>query len=102
MNVSSYKNSTHWAQDTASVFKILADPTRCKILKLLVESKREMCVTEIADTIKMTHSATSHQLNNLEDKGVLVSSRDGQTICYTFADTRVARNIERILQLFFI
>lgn len=91
-----------WAQETASVFKILSDPTRCKILKALAQKKGEdMCVSEIAEAVGATHSATSHQLNGLEARGVLVSERMGQTICYTMADTRLARNIVRILEVFF-
>ena len=105
MNSLSYKEETtknsHWAQETASVFKILADPTRCKILKLLVQNKEGMCVNEIADAVGATHSATSHQLNGLETRMVLKSIREGQTICYEIADTRIARNIVRILEIFF-
>jgi len=91
-----------WAQETASVFKILSDPTRCKILKLLVESRESMCVSEIAEAVGTTHSAASHQLNGLETRGVLVSFREGQTICYEIADTHIARNIVRILEVFFM
>jgi DNA-binding transcriptional ArsR family regulator len=105
MSVSSYdrftKKGVGWAQETAAVFKILADPTRCKILKLLVHNREGMCVGEIADAVGVSHSATSHQLNGLEVRGVLISIRDGQTICYAIADTRIARNIVRVLKVFF-
>lgn len=60
-----------------------------------------MCVGDIADAVNVSHSAASHQLNGLEMRGVLVSIRDGQTICYEVADTRLARNIVRILEVFF-
>ncbi|QSH39117.1 winged helix-turn-helix transcriptional regulator [Candidatus Kaiserbacteria bacterium] len=104
MSIHSYTKSEkkmNWAQETASVFKILADPTRCKILKLLVVNKDGMCVGEIAEGMSVSHSAVSHQLNDLEDKGVLISEREGQTVCYKIADTRVAHNIVHILEIFF-
>ena len=104
MNELSYtkeKKPSNWAQETASVFKILADSTRCKILKLLVQNKEGMYVGDIAEAISVSHSAVSHQLNALEDRGVLVSVREGQSICYALAQNRLARNIERVLVLFF-
>ncbi len=105
MSELSYKDTTKkevgWAQETASVFKILADPTRCKLLKLLIQNKEGMCVGEIADAIDSSPSATSHQLTALEVRGVLKSFREGQSICYEVADTRIARNIMRILEVFF-
>ncbi|MBL4644322.1 MAG: winged helix-turn-helix transcriptional regulator [Candidatus Pacebacteria bacterium] len=106
MSELSYKRSTlkemSWAQETASVFKILADPTRCKILKLLAKNEEGMCVGEIADFAGVTHSAASHQLNGLETRGVLHSVREGQSICYQISDSRLARNIVRILEIFFV
>lgn len=91
----------NWAQETASVFKILADPTRCKILKLLSQNIDGMCVGEIAEEVGVTHSAASHQLNDLEDRSVLVSEREGQSVCYKMADTHLAHNIRRILEIVF-
>lgn len=108
MNVHSYtktsakKDDQHWAVETASVFKILADSTRCRILKLLAKNPNGMCVFEIADAVGISHSAASHQLNNLETRGVLVSFREGQTVCYELADTRLARNIIKVLKLFYV
>ena len=44
----------------AELFKILGDPTRLKIVELLLEN--EMCVNHIAETMEMGQSANSHQL----------------------------------------
>ena len=46
--------------DLAELFKIFGDSTRIKILYLLFES--EMCVCDIAQMLRMTQSAISHQL----------------------------------------
>ena len=43
----------------AELFKILGDPTRLKIVEILLEN--EMCVNHIAETMGMGQSAISHQ-----------------------------------------
>ena len=47
----------------AELFKILGDPTRLKIVEILLEN--EMCVNHIAETMGMGQSAISHQLRVL-------------------------------------
>ena len=42
-------------EDLALLFKMFADSTRLKVLKALFE--REMCVGDLAELLKMTHSA---------------------------------------------
>jgi len=90
-----------WANKTASVFKILADPTRCRILKILMQHPEGLCVGEIAEAVAITHSAASHQLTGLEARGILICVREGQTRCYTLANTDLAKNIIRILEIIF-
>ena len=52
-----------YVQPMAEIFKVLGDPTRIKILELL--SHEDMCVSNIAEMLDMTHSAISHQLRQL-------------------------------------
>lgn len=91
----------NWAYETAAVFKILADATRCSILKLLVENPQGMYVGDIAQAVGISHSAASHQLRKLELQGVLMCVREGQTICYKMTDTLRAQKITTVLKLFF-
>lgn len=44
-----------YVQPMAEIFKVLGDPTRIKILELL--SHEDMCVSNIAEMLDMTHSA---------------------------------------------
>ena len=57
------KDDEKYIQPMADIFKVLSDPTRIRILSLLAHE--EMCVTCIADSLGMTHSAISHQLRLL-------------------------------------
>ena len=43
----------------STLFKVLGDPTRTKIVLAL--DNREVCVCTLADTLGMTKSAVSHQ-----------------------------------------
>jgi len=65
-----------------SAMQLLGDKNRYKIFKLLM-SHDEMCVTEIADELKITVSAISQQFRNFELLGRVDKERMGQKICYT-------------------
>lgn len=74
--------------DLADFFKVFGDTTRIKILYVLRFS--EMCVCELADTLKMTQSAISHQLRVLKQMDLVKARRDGKAIFYSLADDHIA------------
>lgn len=65
-----------------NLLKLLADPSRYKILELLASSNGRLCVGEIADQSNNSHSAVSHQLAKLEASGIIKPVRKGQQVCY--------------------
>ena len=67
---------------STTVFKILSDPTRFKILCLLVKRKKGLCVHELAEAVDISHSAVSHQLDKLEAHNIVIFFREGQVVCY--------------------
>ena len=73
--------------ELADLFKIFGDTTRTKILFALFES--EMCVCAIADLLKMTQPAISHQLKILKDAKLVGNRREGKTIFYYLLDSHV-------------
>ena len=73
--------------DLAELFKIFGDSTRIKILYLLFES--EMCVCDIAQMLRMTQSAISHQLRLLKQARLVKSRREGKIVFYSLADSHV-------------
>ena len=91
-------SSTKSLIDIVETSKLLSDETRVKILLALKESGG-MCVYEIAEVVGASHSATSHQLAKLEARDVVVCYREGQKMCYEFATTEIARDIESMLSL---
>lgn len=84
----------------SNTLKIISDPTRLKILNVLAEQNDEMCVYEIAEAIGMTHSATSHQLSKLEDRGIVESTRDGKNMCYCLTKNSLTNKIIYIINQF--
>lgn len=86
-------------EKTAREFRLLSDPTRLKILKLLFSERRDFCVNEIADHIGATHSATSHQLAKLEAYNIVECYRDGKTICYERCDNPRTRLIQQLFDV---
>lgn len=75
-------------QDLADFFKVFGDPTRLKILNVLLCS--EMCVYDIASVLGMSQSAISHQLRVLKQMDLVKNRREGKTIFYALADTHIS------------
>ena len=72
----------------SSLYKVLGDPSRLKIVLAL--RNVEMCVCDLAAFLGLTESAISHQLRRLKDLALVKSRRDGQVIYYSLDDTHVA------------
>ncbi|MBL7045665.1 MAG: winged helix-turn-helix transcriptional regulator [Parcubacteria group bacterium] len=85
---------------TTTSFRLLSDPTRFKILCLLHRAKNGMCVYEIADEVGISHSATSHQLSKLEDKGIVKCFREGKSACYELTNTAFVKDLVTVMKSF--
>lgn len=79
--------SQQYIQPLPDVFKVLGDPTRLRILRVLMN--QEVCVRDIADELGMGQSAVSHQLRILRDARLVQFRRDGKTVYYSLADAHV-------------
>lgn len=66
------------AEFVSQWFKVLADPTRIRIVAAPAQGER--CVCDLADHLKMTPSALSHQLRTLRLQRIVTPRRDGTTI----------------------
>lgn len=72
----------------SKTFKALGDPTRIRILSLLAHQE-ELCVTCIAESLEMTHSAISHQLGFLRKAGLVKFTKEGKEALYSLDDEHV-------------
>lgn len=83
-------------EKVSQLFKVLADPTRLKILLSLQEGERN--VTSIGEVVSMEQSAVSHQLKLLRDNRVVKSRREGKAILYSLDDDHVIDILQQTFQ----
>lgn len=86
------------ASDLMSMFKVLANDTRLRILHALVRA-REMCVTDLANEVGLKPQAVSNQLQRLADRGILGVRRNGNNMLYRIADPCIAGLLDQGLCL---
>lgn len=79
--------------DLSELFKVFGDSTRMKILFVLFEA--EVCTCDLAEVLKMTPSAISHQLNTLKRSKLVKSRREGKAVFYSLADDHVRTIIDQ-------
>ena len=72
----------------ASLFKLLGDPGRARILYALAEAG-ELCVCDIAAAAGMPETSVSQALRLLRTAGVVIGRRSGRMVFYSLADAHV-------------
>ena len=75
------------AYDLGDFFKIFGDPSRIKILYALLQ--KDMCVSELVETLAINQSALSHQLRILRQNDIVKFRRDGKNVTYSLDDEHV-------------
>jgi DNA-binding transcriptional ArsR family regulator len=77
------------ARIAAESFRMLADPTRVKILWALLQG--ESSVSALADLVQSSTTAVSQHLSKLRLAGLVESRREGTFIYYSATDEHVRR-----------
>ena len=67
-------------KDIIKIFKALSDPTRLRIMILLL--RKDLCVCELTFILGMEQSRVSHHMRVLRDAGIAEDVRDGRWIIY--------------------
>jgi DNA-binding transcriptional ArsR family regulator len=78
-------------------FKALCDPTRIKILKLLLEKERN--VSELISNLGISQSNVSNHLACLKWCGFVTSRKEGKHVYYGVTDRRIREIIELATQV---
>ncbi len=73
----------------AELFSALSDASRVRIISLLIEG--EMSVSALAQGLKMTESAVSHQLRGLRQMHLVRARKSGRQVFYSLDDDHVSR-----------
>lgn len=64
----------------AEVFKSLGDSTRLRLLRLLIEANKELCVCELVDSLEEPQYNISKHLRSLKSAGLIESRREGRWV----------------------
>jgi len=76
------------AERMAAVFKVLADPSRCRLVAAIIEAG-ELCVCDLAATVEMSDSNVSHHLRVLRAHGLVRARRAGKMVFYSPDDAHI-------------
>ena len=83
---------TNQLADVASLFQVLADPTRLRILGAIAD--QPLTGRELADRLGLSAATISHHMHRLEQRGLVVAHKDG-TRCRYRLDERTLRDASR-------
>lgn len=81
------KQNDELMTDLAGLFKMFSDPTRVKILNILLDG--EKCVGDVAVQMNMSAAAVSHHLRMLRQGNLVIDHRQGKEVFYSLADDHV-------------
>ena len=79
-------------RNLAEFYKLLGNPTRLKIIFAL--GKGELCVCDLAHILGLSIPATSQQLKQLRQRGLLDHRNDGRMAYYSLAKPRLFEVIQ--------
>jgi len=77
----------HTAIHLSDLFSALSDPTRVRLIALLLESEQSVGV--LAGSLGMSESAISHQLRGLRLQRIVQARKDGRQVYYCLDDEHV-------------
>jgi len=84
-------------KQTIKIFKALSDPTRLRILMLLLQG--DLCVCELVFILKMEQSRISHQLRVLKDADLVEYIRDSKWTIYKIPK-KFKKNLKAVFDKF--
>ena len=73
----------------SSIFKVLGDETRARIVYALSQADR-LCVCDIAQIVGLSLPAVSHHLRVLRELNLARATKEGKMVFYSLADDHVA------------
>ncbi|KAB2907237.1 MAG: metalloregulator ArsR/SmtB family transcription factor [Ignavibacteriales bacterium] len=85
-------------KDNVKFFKVLSDPNRLRILKML--QVKELCVCEITAVLNLAPSTVSQHLKLLKNAGFILEWKDGKWVNYRLNPNPRDKRITAFLSAF--
>ena len=72
------------------------DENRLKIL-CIIFNKRKVCVSDIANELKLSVAITSHHLQVMSKEKLVIPVRDGKRICYELPKEKFVSDLKKFI-----
>jgi ArsR family transcriptional regulator len=79
-----------WAEETATLMKALADPTRLTMMASLWKAKTPICICDFTASLDLAQPTISHHMGKLKEAGLVESEKRGIWTYYRLASTLAA------------
>ncbi len=90
--IDTIENTIKKFEKSAYILKTVAHPVRLAIIHLL-ENDQALSVSEICESLQSEQSLVSHHLINMKLRGILRSTKDGQSVIYSLKEKDVSKLI---------
>jgi len=84
-------------ESCASMLKVLADETRLKVVRQLIDGPRH--VHELNEAMGAEQSLLSHHLKVLREGGIVEAQRDGKAVLYRLSPEFESRRRGKVVDL---
>lgn len=71
------------AADLAAMLKVVADPTRLRLLHFIAQSGGDVCACDPVEALEVSQPTVSHHLKILSEAGLLDRDKRGRWVHYT-------------------
>ncbi len=68
------------------LFQALADPTRIRVIRLLIQTKEESCLCELSESLAVPDYSLSRHLKVLRQVGLLTAVKEGRWVYHRIAE----------------
>lgn len=92
--VSNQMKSCETYENTASLFKLLGDYNRIRIINALKID--ELCVCELSILLDMSQSSISHQLRILRHHNIVRNRKENKKVFYSLNDDKICDLIDEV------
>lgn len=82
--------------DAIQMFKMLANPIRLKLLKILSEKDCDYRVSDLEHILEIPQPSVSQHLGHLRNTGMIKFEKKGKTICYRIANPTLAMILDNV------